>query len=226
MTKPTVMKRALASAHLPGNLKLFLFGFYRKVSKRMTGIKSDDNEKTFIPRIHKTITTKMLIERKLTEWTDNPENDSKNPTLEELADALNIDKHALNIYFIKHAKKDFRIWRSEMKIKKARAMLIRKDNALDINQTAELLVPGTSRISTDFQKLYRLHSGRMEKHRRTPLREETELNYACWCAGRRRSSTTFTGLKVSSGTSTKQVFQSLMEPFHRPGSSSAFNSLP
>ena len=42
MTKPTVMKRALASAHLPGNLKLFLFGFYRKVSKRMTGIKSDD----------------------------------------------------------------------------------------------------------------------------------------------------------------------------------------
>lgn len=32
MTKPTVMKRALASAHLPGNLKLFLFGFYRKVS--------------------------------------------------------------------------------------------------------------------------------------------------------------------------------------------------
>lgn len=62
MTKPTVMKRALASAHLPGNLKLFLFGFYRKVSsKRMTGIKSDDNEKTFIPRIHKTITTKMLI---------------------------------------------------------------------------------------------------------------------------------------------------------------------
>ncbi|MEF2577112.1 MAG: hypothetical protein U0M54_04020 [Bacteroidales bacterium] len=66
----------------------------------MTGIKSDDNEKTFIPRIHKTITTKMLIERKLTEWTDNPENDSKNPRLEELADALNIDKHALNIYWL------------------------------------------------------------------------------------------------------------------------------
>lgn len=127
MTKPTVMKRALASAHLPGNLKLFLFGFYRKVSsKRMTGIKSDDNEKTFIPRIHKTITTKMLIERKLTEWTDNPENDSKNPRLEELADALNIDKHALNIYFIKHAKKDFRIWKSEMKIKKPEQCLSEK----------------------------------------------------------------------------------------------------
>ena len=81
----------------------------------------------------------MLIERKLTEWTDNPENDSKNPKLEELADALNIDKHALNIYFIKHAKKDFRIWKSEMKIKKARAMLIRKDNALDVNQVAAAL---------------------------------------------------------------------------------------
>ena len=102
MTKPTVMKRALALTHLPGNIKLFLFGFYKKVSSnQMTGIKSDDNEKTFIPRIHKTKTTKMLIERKLTEWTDNPENDSKNPKLEELADVLDIDKHALNTYFIK-----------------------------------------------------------------------------------------------------------------------------
>lgn len=89
--------------------------------------------------------------------------------------------------------------------------------------------PGISRqveFPQALQTVYRLHSRTMEKHRRTPLREETELNYACWCAGRKRSSTTFTGLKVSSGTSTKQVFQSLMEPFHRPGSSSAFNSLP
>lgn len=68
----------------------------------------------------------MLIERKLTEWTDNPENDSKNPRLEELADALNIDKHALNIYFIKHAKKDFRIWKSEMKIKRQQQCLSEK----------------------------------------------------------------------------------------------------
>ena len=98
----------------------------------------------------------MLIERKLTEWTDNPENDSKNPRLEELADALNIDKHALNIYFIKHAKKDFRIWKSEMKIKKARAMLIRKDNALDVNQVAAAM---GFHDKSNFHRLFKQYTG-------------------------------------------------------------------
>lgn len=38
--------------------------------------------------------------------------------------------------------------------------------------------------------------------------------------------TVFTGLKVVSGTSTNTVFQSLMAPFHSPGSSRAFSALP
>ena len=47
-----------------------------------------------------------------------------------------------------------------------------------------------------------------------------------WCCSRNRSFTVFTGLNVSSGTSTKMVFQLLIAPFQRPGSSSAFSSLP
>ena len=38
--------------------------------------------------------------------------------------------------------------------------------------------------------------------------------------------TVFTGLKVDNGTSTNIVFQLLMAPFHRPGSSNAFSSRP
>lgn len=47
-----------------------------------------------------------------------------------------------------------------------------------------------------------------------------------WCSGRNRSFTVFTGLNVSMGTSTNIVFQSLIAPFHKPGSSSAFRSRP
>src|SRR5574344_251775 len=41
-----------------------------------------------------------------------------------------------------------------------------------------------------------------------------------------KSLTVFTGLNVVIGTSTKIVFQSLIAPFHKPGSSNAFRSLP
>ena len=47
-----------------------------------------------------------------------------------------------------------------------------------------------------------------------------------WCCSRNKSLTVFTGLNVPRGTSTKIVDQSLIAPFHKPGSSRAFNSLP
>ena len=40
-----------------------------------------------------------------------------------------------------------------------------------------------------------------------------------WWAGRSRSKTVFTGLKVLAGSSTKRVCQPAMPPFHRPGRS-------
>ncbi len=46
------------------------------------------------------------------------------------------------------------------------------------------------------------------------------------CSSRRRSTTVFTGLNVVRGTSTNTVDQSLIAPFHRPGSSKARSSLP
>ena len=47
-----------------------------------------------------------------------------------------------------------------------------------------------------------------------------------WCWLRNKSLTVFTGLKVPRGTSTKIVFQLLMAPFQRPGSSSAWSGFP
>jgi hypothetical protein len=47
-----------------------------------------------------------------------------------------------------------------------------------------------------------------------------------WCSGRSRSRTDLTGAKVASGVSTKTAFQPAIEPFQRPGRSSAFKGRP
>src|SRR4029079_2705306 len=47
-----------------------------------------------------------------------------------------------------------------------------------------------------------------------------------WSSGRSRSFTAFTGLNTARGTSTNTVFQWAIEPFHRPGRSSAIRSRP
>src|SRR5687768_2955168 len=46
------------------------------------------------------------------------------------------------------------------------------------------------------------------------------------CSGLGKSSTDLTGANVSSGTSTKTVFQPAMAPFQRPGRSSALRGRP
>lgn len=57
--------------------------------------------------------------------------------------------------------------------------------------------------------------------------QETTLDYYfARCSARIRSKTVLTGLNVIRGTSTKRVFQLLIEPFHSPGSSCALRVLP
>ena len=57
-------------------------------------------------------------------------------------------------------------------------------------------------------------------------RKSSNSKSSYWCCSLNKSFTVFTGLNVVRGTSTNTVFQSLMAPFHKPGSSSAFRSLP
>ena len=62
MTKLNVLKRALASAHLPGDIKLFFFGLYRKDSEKKNA-RHEGTGAGFIPRSYKNQMTKTRIRK-------------------------------------------------------------------------------------------------------------------------------------------------------------------
>src|SRR6056297_1799803 len=53
-----------------------------------------------------------------------------------------------------------------------------------------------------------------------------QFYFYAWWDSLSKSVTVLTGLKVTKGTSTIIVFQRAIAPFHKPGNSNAFNSLP
>ncbi len=78
------------------------------------------------------------IEKLLKEWAGVPSNISGDFTMETLATAIGICRRTLADYFGKTIKKDFRLWKSELKIELSKKLLL-KDDGLDIYEICDAI---------------------------------------------------------------------------------------
>lgn len=152
MTRTDDIRQTLSSAYIPEHIKLFIFGLFRHEPSDAADIR-----KPKIPRIYRRKRMNfMQIEQRLLQWTDSPQNLSRNPDLDELAEELHVKRDRLLAYFSRHMKQDFRTWKSEMKTMKARALLLDADKAPEINEVAELL---GFRDKSNFHRIFKKYSG-------------------------------------------------------------------
>ncbi len=152
MIKTDIIRHAVASACISGNIKLFLFGIDRREASRIGRPRNGDGSR----RQRMSRASFEQIEMRLERWASHQADSSRNPSLSELAKDINVEKSALLSYFSRYLKKDFRSWKSSLRISRARVMLLDEDSPLDIDIISRHL--GFSNKS-NFHRQFKQHTG-------------------------------------------------------------------
>ena len=136
MNVAETLKRTIIDLPLANQTKLFIFGITGKdvcrIKKRKLSIG---------PRLKARIYDKIrntdysAIEDKLREWTADSSNIAADLRMEDLAKRIDVKPYTLMKYFEVCLKKDFRVWRTGMRIEYAKRLLL-KDNDSDIGKIA------------------------------------------------------------------------------------------
>ena len=119
-------------AGIPDQLKIFLFGMTGKDVERIShkGIPYVEIDTDTTP------TDNISLHERIDEWLNTGRNLASDFTIEEMADGMNISRYALKRYFECQIHTDFRIWKSSMRIEKAKEILLSSDNK-QINDIAK-----------------------------------------------------------------------------------------
>lgn len=119
-------------AGIPDKLKIFLFGMTGKDVERIShkGIPYVEIDTDTTP------TDNISLHERIDEWLNTGRNLASDFTIEEMADGMNISRYALKRYFECQIHTDFRIWKSSMRIEKAKEILLSSDNK-QINDIAK-----------------------------------------------------------------------------------------
>lgn len=116
--------RTVTFSRLPDFLKIFLFGVDGKTGcayerlRRMKDLPEDGTA------VHRKRIDYGLIDRLVREWMADDENVLRDFTLGSMSEDIGVSSRALSRYFSLYLAQDFRIWKNNLKIKKAMELLL------------------------------------------------------------------------------------------------------
>lgn len=133
LTNPKI-RLSIMNSSLPTQLKLFLFGmngkdFSRRANRKiqlLVQMESDSGRQKM---------NEDEIAGKISEWLKTGRNLASDFSMDDLSDELEIPKSVIRRYFEICVKTDFRIWKSDMRIEKAKELLLTED--ISINEAAK-----------------------------------------------------------------------------------------
>ena len=125
MRTPTQIEKTIVTSGIPDIFKIFFFGINGKDEARI--LHKNIGRVGRISSHHEDSKPAILdyntIEKKLLQWIDTGCNLAGDFSMDELTYTLNIPKPTLRKYFEIYLQKDFRSWKSMMRIEKAKDML-------------------------------------------------------------------------------------------------------
>ncbi|MGM9737932.1 MAG: helix-turn-helix domain-containing protein [Candidatus Cryptobacteroides sp.] len=116
--------RSVTFSGLPDFLKIFLFGVDGKTAcayERLLRMKDLPEDATVV---HRKRIDYGLVDRLVREWMADEENILRDFTLGSMSEDIGVSPRALSRYFSLYLAQDFRLWKNNLKIKKAMELLV------------------------------------------------------------------------------------------------------
>lgn len=156
MKTAETLKRAIIGIPMTNHAKLFLFGITGKdvcrMLKQKLSIGAGPRTRVY-NRLKDTDFAK--IEEKLDTWASDQNNMASDFRMEELAGSLGIRPYTMSLYFEKYLKKDFRTWKTGIRIELAKALLLSDDKS-DVITIAESV---GFRDKSNFHRQFKAYTG-------------------------------------------------------------------
>ena len=156
MKTSETLKRVIIGMPMTNHAKLFLFGITGKDVCRMLKQKL-----TVGAGLHARVYNRLKntdfakIDEKLEIWTSDQNNLASDFRMDELAGILGIKPYTMSLYFEKYLKKDFRTWKTGIRIELAKKLLL-SDSQSDVISIAESV---GFRDKSNFHRQFKSYTG-------------------------------------------------------------------
>ncbi len=155
MLSTEAIEMAFAKSNLPNPIKLFFLGISGKKVMKMSRkrIISKDSQPTAKTYERKNGISENGVQSRLKEWISIDDNIRNDFSIEHLAEQLNTNRHALERYLHSTTNQDFRYWKTSVRIERAKALLLEKDDMTVIEIAALIGFNDKSNFHKKFKEI-------------------------------------------------------------------------